>query len=110
MSGIYDLEPIRLCYLNNKVGMDEDVAHRNSPIHQTYPVSLPLIVISGDIESDEYARQAKAMEAMWRDLGYPLEHIKLPGYNHFTMAHQLREPGSDMTRALLRQMRIDGGS
>ena len=110
ISGIYDLEPIRLCYLNNKVGMDADVAYRNSPIHQNFPLSLPLMVIFGDIESDEYGRQAKAMQAVWQALGYPFEHIKLPGYNHFTMAHQLRETDSDMTRALLRQIGLDGGT
>lgn len=110
MSGIYDLEPIRLCYLNDKVGMDAQVARRNSPVHQNYPVSLPLMVISGDIESDEYARQAAAMETVWQGLGYSCEAIKLPGYNHFTMAHQLREADSVMIRSLLRQMDLRGGN
>ena len=110
ISGIYDLEPIRLCYLNDKVGMDEEVARRNGPVHQAYPVSLPLMLVSGDIESDEYARQAEAMEEVWRALGYPHEHVKLPGHNHFTMAHQLKEPDSPLTRALLRQMGLGGGA
>ena len=109
ISGIYDMEPIRLCYLNDKVGMDEDVARRNAPLHQTYPVSLPLMVVSGDIESDEYARQAVAMEDVWQALGYPYEHVKLPGHNHFTMAHQLKDPDSVLTHALLRQMKLEGG-
>ena len=64
---------------------------------------------SGDVESDEYARQANAMEAVWHALGYPSEHVKLPGHNHFTMAHQLREPDSVLTQALLRQMKLEGG-
>ena len=89
--------------------MDAEVARRNSPVHQTYPVSLPLMLVSGDIESDEYARQANAMEAVWHALGYPSEHVKLPGHNHFTMAHQLREPDSVLTQALLRQMKLEGG-
>ncbi len=109
ISGIYDLEPIRLCYLNDKVCMDAEVARRNSPVHQTYPVSLPLMLVSGDVESDEYAHQANAMEAVWHALGYPSEHVKLPGHNHFTMAHQLREPDSVLTQALLRQMKLEGG-
>ena len=109
ISGIYDLEPIRLCYLNDKVRMDEDVAHRNSPVHQIYPVSLPLMLVSGDIESDEYVRQAKEMEHLWDGLGYPLEQLKLPGFNHFSMAHQLKDPNSVLTRALLRQMNLEGG-
>jgi arylformamidase len=31
ISGVFDLEPIRLCYLNEVVGLDEDEARRNSP-------------------------------------------------------------------------------
>jgi len=104
ISGIYDLEPIRLCYLNDKVGMDKEVAHRNSPIHQAYPSPAPLMLVSGDIESDEYSRQAEAMEAVWKTHGYRCEHLSLPGRNHFTMADLLWEPESEMTVALLRQM------
>lgn len=104
ISGIYDLEPIRLCYLNDKVGMDADVAHRNSPVHQSYQAKAPLMFVSGDIESDEYSRQAEAMDAVWQRHGYPSEHVRLPGRNHFTMADLLREPDSELTRAVLAQM------
>ena len=106
ISGIYDLEPIRLCYLNDKVGMDEAEARRNSPVAQRYPVAAPLMLVSGDIESDEYERQADAMAAVWEALGYPLSRLELPGYNHFTMADQLRDPESDLARAVMAQMGV----
>ncbi len=32
ISGIYDLEPMRHCYVNDKLGLDEASAARNSPI------------------------------------------------------------------------------
>src|SRR4029077_5114231 len=32
ISGIYDLEPIRHSYLNVKLGLDEAMSHRNSPM------------------------------------------------------------------------------
>ena len=32
ISGIYDLEPIRLNYLNEKLGLDMAEAERNSPV------------------------------------------------------------------------------
>ena len=73
ISGIYDLEPIRLCYLNDRLGMDEAEARRNSPVAQRYPVAAPLMLVSGDIESDEYARQADAMAGVWAAHGYPLQ-------------------------------------
>ena len=106
ISGIYDLEPIRLCYLNDKVGMDEVEALRNSPVAQRYPVPAPLMLVSGDIESDEYERQAEAMAAVWEAHGYPLSRLVLPGYNHFTMADQLRDPESALTRAVMTQMGV----
>ena len=106
ISGIYDLEPIRLCYLNDKVGMDEAEAQRNSPVGQRYPVAAPLMLVSGDIESEEYERQANAMTAVWEAHGYPLNRLELAGYNHFTMADQLRDPDSDLTRATMAQMGV----
>ena len=106
ISGIYDLEPIRLCYLNDTLGMDEAEARRNSPVAQHYPVEAPLMLVSGDIESEEYARQAAAMAAVWEAHGYPLRWLDLPGFNHFTMADQLREPESDLTRAVVTQMDV----
>ena len=106
ISGIYDLEPIRLCYLNDKLGMDESEAQRNSPVAQRYPVSAPLMLVSGDIESDEYERQAGDMAAVWEAHGYPLSRLELPGYNHFTMADQLRDPDSELTRAVMAQMGV----
>ena len=106
ISGIYDLEPIRLCYLNDKVGMDEAEARRNSPVALRYPVAAPLMLVSGDIESEEYERQADAMAGVWEALGYPLGRLELPGYNHFTMADQLRDPESELTRATMEQMGV----
>ena len=64
------------------------------------------MLVSGDIESDEYERQADAMAAVWEALGYPLSRLELPGYNHFTMADQLRDPESDLTRATMKQMGV----
>ena len=104
MSGIYDLEPIRLCYLNDKLGMDEAEARRNSPVAQRYPVAAPLMLVSGDIESDEYARQANAMASVWNAHGFPFSRLGLPGLNHFTLADPLREPDSRLTQAVMAQL------
>ena len=106
ISGIYDLEPIRLCYLNEALAMDEAAARRNSPVAQRYPLAAPLMLVSGDIESEEYARQAAAMAGVWEAQGYPLRRLELPGFNHFTMADQLRDSASDLTRATVALMGI----
>ena len=93
ISGIYDLEPIRLCYLNDKVGMDEAEAQRNSPVKQQYPVAAPLMLVSGDIESDEYERQADAMAAIWvgpRLRAQPARALRLQPLHHGRPASRAR--------------------
>jgi acetyl esterase/lipase len=42
ISGIYDLEPIRHSYLNVKLGLDEAMSQRNSPMMQAGGVLKPL--------------------------------------------------------------------
>jgi arylformamidase len=47
ISGLYDLEPIRLNYLNVKLGFDAAEARRNSPILHLPPMAGPLIIAYG---------------------------------------------------------------
>ena len=47
ISGLFDLEPIRLNYLNQKLGLDEAEMLRNSPIRHIPAESSPLIVTVG---------------------------------------------------------------
>jgi arylformamidase len=46
ISGIYDLEPIRLNYLNEKLGLDVAEAERNSPVRHLPPAAGELVVAS----------------------------------------------------------------
>ena len=47
ISGIYDLEPIRHSYLNVKLGLDEAMSHRNSPMMQPGGAMKPLSLVVG---------------------------------------------------------------
>jgi arylformamidase len=47
ISGIYDLEPIRLNYLNEKLGLDAAEAQRNSPMLHLPSRAAPLAVTVG---------------------------------------------------------------
>ena len=101
ISGLFDLEPIRLSYLNEVLAMDEAVAARNSPVRLAYPVEAPLLIAVGALESEEYHRQAQAMETVWQDLGYPTQMTIEPDLDHFTIADKLGSPDSDVVRAQL---------
>jgi arylformamidase len=58
ISGIYDLEPIRLNYLNEKLGLDAAEAERNSPLRHLPTTAGELVVAYGTRELPELCRQS----------------------------------------------------
>jgi arylformamidase len=85
ISGLYDLEPIRLSYVNRKLRMDEAEAHALSPIQHVPDRANRLAVAVGGDESAEFHRQQADFAARWRARTRPLEIVDLPGLNHFSV-------------------------
>ena len=104
ISGLYDLEPIRLCYLNDVLGLDALGAERNSPIHHLPKQSPPLILSVGTGETDEFLRQQEAFAAAWRGAGLALEVADQPGDHHFAVVGRLGESQGPLHRAVMRQI------
>ncbi len=88
ISGIYDLEPIRHCYVNDKLGLDEAEARRNSP----GPTDKPLAIAYG---ADELPMLRKQSEEYAGRLGR--EAMALPRHNHFTILEELASPHGELT-------------
>ena len=107
ISGLYDLEPIRLSYLNDTLRLTPDEAGRNSPILLTPPRSAPLLLPVGSLEGPEYHRQSEAMAAAWRTRGLTAEVRHLAGQDHFSIVTQLADPRSEVSRLILGQMGLD---
>jgi arylformamidase len=108
ISGLYDLEPIRLCYLNDTLGLTPEVAQRNSPVHLAPARSGPLLLPLGGLEGPEYHRQSEDLAAAWRRGGLTARVLDLPGQDHFSIVAQLEDPKSEVARAILGQMGLDG--
>ncbi len=104
ISGLYDLEPIRLTYLNEALGMDAEVARRNSPVHNLASASGHLILTVGDDESDEFHRQQANFLAGWQGRGLACEVVGPPGRNHFSVVNELAKPESVLHKAVIRQI------
>ncbi|HEX7006147.1 MAG TPA: alpha/beta hydrolase [Alphaproteobacteria bacterium] len=104
ISGIFDLEPIRLTYVNAPIGMDAAAARRNSPIHQPPRVPVPLILTYGENETDEFKRQTRAYRAVCARAGTPCRMVAMPGRNHFDAVLELADPDSALARAVFEQM------
>lgn len=96
ISGIYDLEPIRLCFLNEILQLTPDAVRRNSPVLLRPPVPVPLRAIVGGREGNEYLGQSRALVAAWHGAGHAPEMIVLPDDDHFTTRGQLADPASRM--------------
>ncbi len=94
ISGLYDLEPIRLSYVNEKLGLDEAEARRNSP----GPTQKPLVIAYGADELPELRRQSQEYAKLLNS-----EAIGLPRHNHFTVLEELASPHGALT-ALVRKL------
>jgi acetyl esterase/lipase len=94
ISGIYDLEPMRLSYINDKLRLDEDEARRNSP----GPTDKRLYVAYGADELPELCRQSEDYAERLKGKA-----ASLPGRNHFTVLEELASPHGALT-ALVRKL------
>ena len=108
ISGIYDLEPMRHCYVNDKLGLDEAMARRNSPIHLQPSTGVPLAIVVGSAElplmlqqSADYAdaRSRQGRLALLREI---------PGANHFSILDEM-ERSDDLIVDILRELKTNAG-
>lgn len=103
ISGVYNLEPIRHSYLNAKLGLDEAMSHRNSPVKQQGGVNKPLVVVAGSGELPLLREQSARFAAHRAMYGLPVVYEEIPGANHFTMMDELAAPSGRLT-TLVRQL------
>src|SRR5437879_9668631 len=102
ISGLYDLEPIRLSYLNAVLQLTPEAARRNSPVHCPPPRSSPLLLALGGLEGAEYHRQSETLAATWHSRKLPCQVVGMPKHDHFSIVAGLAAPASTLSRLLLR--------
>ncbi|MBI2206865.1 MAG: alpha/beta hydrolase [Candidatus Rokubacteria bacterium] len=108
ISGLYDLEPIRLCYLNDTLGLTPEDARRNSPVLLPAPRRGALLLTLGGEEGPEYHRQTDDLARAWRHPDLAIDVLDLAGEDHFSIVAQLEAPASALSRAILAQMGVPG--
>jgi acetyl esterase/lipase len=103
ISGIYDLEPIRHSYLNVKLGLDEAMSRRNSPVMQAGGAMKPLSLVVGAAELPLLRKQTADFAAHRAQYGLPVTYEEIPGANHFTVMNEMMSPTGRIT-ILIRQL------
>jgi arylformamidase len=89
ISGIFDLEPMRLCFVNDKLDLSADDVSALSPIHRLPPPHARLAVSVGGAELPELRRQSSDYAAACRASGIACRFLELAGHNHFTILDEL---------------------
>ena len=103
ISGIYDLEPIRHSYLNVKLGLDEAMSRRNSPMTQAGGVLKPLSLVVGSAELPLLRKQTADFAGHRARHGLPVTYEEIPAANHFSIMDELVSPKGRIT-TLIRQL------
>ncbi len=95
ISGVFDLTPLVGVSVNQDLRLDDDAARRVSPLFWPVPPGRVLDAAVGDLETNEFKRQSKAMAETWVKAGAQTRYTEFPG-NHFTVIDALADPASAM--------------
>ena len=90
--GIYDLEPIRHSYLNVKLGLDEAMSQRNSPMAQPGGPMKPLSLVVGGAELPLLRKQTADFAGHRARYGLPVTYEEIPGADHFSIMNEMQSP------------------
>jgi arylformamidase len=105
LSGLYDLEPVHLSFVNTKLGLSEMDVKQLSPILLQPQVTTPRLLLTiGQDEGEEYIRQMHEFAAAWRRFLPHLTATVIPATNHFSMRAALDDAESDISRLIWREM------
>jgi len=99
ISGIYDVEPCRLNYLNDKLKLTAEEAAKTSPLLHLPKKSAPVVLAYGTGELPELQRQSVAYHDARRAAGLPSELLPLAGLNHFSIMDELEKHDGALAHA-----------
>jgi arylformamidase len=108
ISGIFDLEPIALNYLNEKLALDRHEIATLSPVRALGDSMPPLRLFVGSDELPELKRQSATYAEAARGRGLPVTLNVLPGCHHYSILDELSRPEGKITRALVKLIELIG--
>jgi arylformamidase len=102
VSGIFDVEPCRLNYLNDALNLSAEEAAAASPIMALPPRLAPMVIAYGTAELPELQRQSTAYWHVLSEAGRDAALLPLADCNHFSILEELASPDGQLTGALVR--------
>ena len=106
LSGLFDLEPVRLSNCNDWLNLDSASARTLSPQNNLPARPLPLLICYAPNETEGFKLQSECYAASCRATGCEVEIIIEPGTNHFDLPLRFMDKTAALTRAALRVMQL----
>lgn len=112
LSGLYDLEPVRLSSVNGWMHLDVAAAARLSPVrHIPRRGPAPKLLASyGGSETAEFKRQTEDFAGEWAARGFEADVVARPERNHFDLVVAIGDGRDPLCHAVAGFMGLTAGS
>jgi arylformamidase len=110
ISGVFDLEPIRLCYLNQVLRLDAEQARRNSPVLLPPQAHCPVMLAVGERETEAFHRQSSAYADALRRANLPCDLTVQQGLDHFAIIMAMTDAANPAVCAIRTWLGLTGAA
>jgi arylformamidase len=104
LSGLYDLEPVRLGHPNEWLKLGPTDVATLSPLLHMPDHAVPLVVSYAPSETDEFKRQSEVYMAAAVARRCPVRFVPMPGTSHYDIVFGLAERESPLANAVIETM------
>jgi arylformamidase len=104
LSGLYDLEPVRLGHPNEWLKLGAADVAALSPLLHMPAHAVPLVVSYAPSETHEFKRQSEAYMAAAMARGCPVRFVPMPSTSHYDIVFGLAERESPLAHAVIETM------
>lgn len=104
VSGMFDLEPVRLSWRNSYLHFDDASVQALSPQRHLDHLYAPVVLVYGSSETPEFQRQSRDFAAAARAAGKVIEVVVADSFNHFELQSTVANPYGPVGRAAFAQM------
>lgn len=104
ISGIFDLEPMAKCYINDVLNLDEIEIRTLSPALNIPTKNTRYLIYVGGDELPELQRQSAEFADALQARGFDVAFTTVPGLNHFTVVDELARPQGLLALGLAKMM------
>ena len=101
VSGMYELEPVRLSARSAYVRFDDRIEHELSPIRHLGRLACPVTVAYAENDSPEFQRQSREFADALAAIGRLRRLVVAAGLNHFEIPETLASPDGLLGREAL---------